>query len=308
MPTITAEMVRDLREKSGAGMMDCKKALTETGGDFEEAQQWLRKKGLAAAAKKSSRAAADGLVAVAVDGPRGVVLEVNAETDFVARNESFQAFVKTLAQLALKNGITDIDTLKAQPYPDTGRTVEEELTHLIATIGEQMTLRRLTTLSVPSGSVVSYVHNELAPGLGKIGVLVALSSGAKGDALKDLGRKLAMHVAAAFPQSLSVSDLDPIAIQKERDVFSDQARASGKPESIIEKMIEGRLKKFYQEVVLLEQTFVMDNETRIADVVEAVAKTEGSPITLTAYARYQLGEGIEIEKKDFAEEVRQAVG
>lgn len=308
MATITAEMVRDLREKSGAGMMDCKKALTETGGDFEEAQQWLRKKGLAAAAKKSSRAAADGLVAVAVDGPRGVVLEVNAETDFVARNESFQAFVKTLAQLALKNGITDIDTLKAQPYPDTGRTVEEELTHLIATIGEQMTLRRLTTLSVPSGSVVSYVHNELAPGLGKIGVLVALSSGAKGDALKDLGRKLAMHVAAAFPQSLSVSDLDPIAIQKERDVFSDQARASGKPESIIEKMIEGRLKKFYQEVVLLEQTFVMDNETRIADVVEAVAKTEGSPITLTAYARYQLGEGIEIEKKDFAEEVRQAVG
>lgn len=308
MATITAEMVRDLREKSGAGMMDCKKALTETGGDFEEAQQWLRKKGLAAAAKKSSRAAADGLVAVAVAGPRGVVLEVNAETDFVARNESFQAFVKTLAQLALKNGITDIDTLKAQPYPDTGRTVEEELTHLIATIGEQMTLRRLTTLSVPSGSVVSYVHNELAPGLGKIGVLVALSSGAKGDALKDLGRKLAMHVAAAFPQSLSVSDLDPIAIQKERDVFSDQARASGKPESIIEKMIEGRLKKFYQEVVLLEQTFVMDNETRIADVVEAVAKTEGSPITLTAYARYQLGEGIEIEKKDFAEEVRQAVG
>jgi elongation factor Ts len=308
MATITAEMVRDLREKSGAGMMDCKKALTETGGDFEEAQQWLRKKGLAAAAKKSSRAAADGLVAVAVDGPRGVVLEVNAETDFVARNESFQAFVKTLAQLALKNGIIDIDTLKAQPYPDTGRTVEEELTHLIATIGEQMTLRRLTTLSVPSGSVVSYVHNELAPGLGKIGVLVALSSGAKGDALKDLGRKLAMHVAAAFPQSLSVSDLDPIAIQKERDVFSDQARASGKPESIIEKMIEGRLKKFYQEVVLLEQTFVMDNETRIADVVEAVAKTEGSPITLTAYARYQLGEGIEIEKKDFAEEVRQAVG
>lgn len=308
MATITAEMVRDLREKSGAGMMDCKKALTETGGDFEEAQQWLRKKGLAAAAKKSSRAAADGLVAVAVDGPRGVVLEVNAETDFVARNESFQAFVKTLAQLALKNGIIDIDTLKAQPYPDTGRTVEEELTHLIATIGEQMTLRRLTTLSVPSGSVVSYVHNELAPGLGKIGVLVALSSGAKGDALKDLGRKLAMHVAAAFPQSLSVSDLDPIAIQKERDVFSDQARASGKPESIIEKMIEGRLKKFYQEVVLLEQTFVMDNETRIADVVEAVAKTEGFPITLTAYARYQLGEGIEIEKKDFAEEVRQAVG
>ncbi|MFM7630667.1 MAG: translation elongation factor Ts [Alphaproteobacteria bacterium] len=308
MATITAEMVRDLREKSGAGMMDCKKALTETGGDFEEAQQWLRKKGLAAAAKKSSRAAADGLVAVAVDGPRGVVLEVNAETDFVARNESFQAFVKTLAQLALKNTIADIDTLKAQPYPGTGRTVDEELTHLIATIGEQMTLRRLTTLSVPSGSVVSYVHNELAPGLGKIGVLVALSSGAKGDALKDLGRKLAMHVAAAFPQSLAVSDLDPIAIQKERDVFSDQARASGKPESIIEKMIEGRLKKFYQEVVLLEQTFVMDNETRIADVVEAVAKTEGSPITLTAYARYQLGEGIEIEKKDFAEEVRQAVG
>ncbi|MFM7622743.1 MAG: translation elongation factor Ts [Alphaproteobacteria bacterium] len=308
MATITAEMVRDLREKSGAGMMDCKKALTETWGDFEEAQQWLRKKGLAAAAKKSSRAAADGLVAVAVDGPRGVVLEVNAETDFVARNESFQAFVKTLAQLALKNAITDIDTLKTQPYPSTGRTVDEELTHLIATIGEQMTLRRLTTLSVPSGSVVSYVHNELAPGLGKIGVLVALSSGAKGDALKDLGRKLAMHVAAAFPQSLAVSDLDPIAIQKERDVFSDQARASGKPESIIEKMIEGRLKKFYQEVVLLEQTFVMDNETRIADVVEAVAKTEGSPITLTAYARYQLGEGIEIEKKDFAEEVRQAVG
>ena len=308
MATITAEMVRDLREKSGAGMMDCTKALTETNGDFEEAQQWLRKKGLAAAAKKSSRAAADGLVAVAVDGPCGVVLEVNAETDFVARNESFQNFVKTLAQLALQQNITDVDALKTQPYPETGRTVEEELTHLIATIGEQMTLRRLTALSVPAGAVVSYVHNELAPGLGKIGVLVALSSGAKADALKDLGRKLAMHVAAAFPQSLSVSDLDPIAIQKERDVFSDQARASGKPESIIEKMIEGRLKKFYQEVVLLEQTFVMDNETRIADVVEGVAKAEGSPITLTGYARYQLGEGIEIEKKDFAEEVRQAVG
>ena len=281
MATITAEMVRDLREKSGAGMMDCKKALTETGGDFEEAQQWLRKKGLAAAAKKSSRAAADGLVAVAVDGPHGVVLEVNAETDFVARNESFQNFVKTLAQLALQKNITDINDLKAQPYPQTGRTVEEELTRLIATIGEQMTLRRLTSLSVPSGNVVSYVHNELAPGLGKIGVLVALSSGAKGEVLKDLGRKLAMHVAAAFPQSLSVSDLDPIAIQKERDVFSDQARASGKPESIIEKMIEGRLKKFYQEVVLLEQTFVMDNETRIADVVDCLLYTSPSPRDLS---------------------------
>jgi elongation factor Ts len=308
MTTITAEMVRDLREKSGAGMMDCKKALSETGGDFEEAQQWLRKKGLAAAAKKSSRAAADGLVAVAVDGPRGVALEVNSETDFVARNESFQAFVKTLAQLALTQNITHIDGLKTLAYPGTGRTVEEELTHLIATIGEQMTLRRLTHLSVPAGAVVAYVHNELSPNLGKIGVLVALSSSAKADVLKDLGRKLAMHVAAAFPQSLSVSDLDPVAIQKERDVFSDQARASGKPEAIIEKMIEGRLKKFYQEVVLLEQTFVMDNETRIADVVENVAKAEGSPIALTAYARYQLGEGIEIEKKDFAEEVRQAVG
>ena len=308
MTAITAELVRQLREKSGAGMMDCKKALSETGGDFEKAQKWLREKGLSTAAKKSSRAAADGLVAVAVDGTQGVVLEVNAETDFVARNESFQQFVLTVAGLALKNKITTVDAINATVYPNTTRTVAEELTNLIATIGEQMNIRRIAHLSVPNGRVVSYVHNELAHNLGRIGVLIALQSDAKPDVLQDLGRKLAMHAAAAFPQSLSIAELDAVAIQKEREIFTTQAKASGKPDSIIEKMVDGRLRKFYEEVVLLEQIFVMDNETRIADLLVNAGKNAGANITMSAYARYQLGEGIEVEVKDFAQEVRAVAG
>jgi elongation factor Ts len=299
---VTAALVKELREKSGAGMMDCKKALTETDGDLDAAIDWLRTKGLASAAKKSGRVAAEGLVGTAVDGTTGAVLEVNSETDFVARNESFQAFVETATKLALSTG-DDIEALKGVAYPETGRTVAEELTHNIATIGENMALRRAKVLSVGDGVVVPYVHNAAKPGLGKIGVLVALESTGDKDKLAELGKQIAMHVAAAAPQSLSTDDLDPASIERERTVLVEQARESGKPEEIIEKMVEGRLRKFYQEVVLLEQTFVVDGETKIAKVVDNAAKDAGAPVKLSGFARFQLGEGIEREESDFAAEV-----
>lgn len=299
---VTAALVKELREKSGAGMMDCKKALTETDGDLDAAIDWLRTKGLASAAKKSGRVAAEGLVGTAVEGTTGAVLEVNSETDFVARNESFQAFVEAATKLALSTG-DDIEALKGVDYPGTGRTVAEELTHNIATIGENMALRRAKVLSVSDGVVVPYVHNAAKPGLGKIGVLVALESTGDKGKLTELGKQIAMHVAAAAPQSLSTADLDPASIERERTVLVEQARESGKPEEIIEKMVEGRLRKFYQEVVLLEQTFVVDGETRIAKVVENAAKEVGAPVTLSGFARFQLGEGIEREESDFAAEV-----
>ena len=299
--SVTAALVKELREKSGAGMMDCKKALAETDGDMEAAIDWLRTKGLATAAKKSGRIASEGLVSFAVDGTRGAVIELNAETDFVARNTEFQEFASTLAGLALDAG--DLDALSEADYPDTGRNVAEELTHKIATIGENMSLRRMATLSVGSGSIVSYMHNATAPGLGRIGVLVALESTAGADVLEGLGKQIAMHIAATSPASLSVDDLDPESVQREREVLIEQAKASGKPQEIAEKMVQGRMKKYYQEVVLLEQTSVIDGETRIADVVANAGKDAGADIALTGYVRFNLGEGIEKEQTDFAAEV-----
>ena len=299
--SVTAALVKELREKSGAGMMDCKKALSETDGDMEAAIDWLRTKGLATAAKKSGRIASEGLVAFAVDGTRGALIELNAETDFVARNTEFQEFASTLAILAL--AADDIEALGGVDYPDTGRNVSEELTHKIATIGENMSLRRMESVSVGSGSVVSYMHNSTAPGLGRIGVLVALESSADKAVLEELGKQIAMHIAATSPASLSVDDLDPESVQRERDVLIEQAKASGKPQEIAEKMVEGRMKKYYQEVVLLEQTSVIDGETQIAGVVANAAKSAGTDIELTAFARFNLGEGIEKEETDFAAEV-----
>lgn len=299
--SVTAALVKELREKSGAGMMDCKKALSETDGDMEAAIDWLRTKGLATAAKKSGRVASEGLVAFAVDGTRGALIELNAETDFVARNTEFQEFASTLATLALD--ADDIEALGGVDYPDTGRNVSEELTHKIATIGENMSLRRMESVSVGSGSVVSYMHNSTAPGLGRIGVLVALESSADTAVLEEIGKQIAMHIAATSPASLSVDDLDPESVQRERDVLIEQAKASGKPQEIAEKMVEGRMKKYYQEVVLLEQTSVIDGETQIAGVVANAAKSAGTDIELTAFARFNLGEGIEKEETDFAAEV-----
>ncbi|GEO81760.1 translation elongation factor Ts [Pararhodospirillum oryzae] len=302
MAEITAALVKGLREKTGAGMMDCKKALAETNGDMEAAVDWLRTKGLAAAAKKAGRTASEGLVGVCVDGTRGAVVEMNAETDFVARNEIFQGFVESLARLALDAG-SDRDALAATPFPGEARTVAEQVTHLIATIGENMNLRRTAALSVEQGVVSSYVHTAIRPGLGKIGVLVALSSAADPAKLDEVGRQIAMHVAAAAPQFATIAEVDPAAIERERAVLTEQARESGKPEAIIEKMVEGRLRKFYEEVVLTEQVFVIDGETRIAKVLENAGKTLGSPVTLKGFVRYQLGEGIEKEVSDFAAEV-----
>ncbi|MEX0502628.1 translation elongation factor Ts [Alphaproteobacteria bacterium LSUCC0719] len=301
MMSVTAALVKELREKSGAGMMDCKKALAETNGDMEAAIDWLRTKGLATAAKKSGRVASEGLVAFCVDGTRGAVIELNAETDFVARNTEFQEFAATLAKLSLD--VDDLDALAAVDYPETGRNVAEELTNKIATIGENMSLRRMAKLSVGSGTVVPYMHNSTAPGLGRIGVLVALESSAGADALEGLGKQVAMHIAATSPASLSVEDLDADAVQRERDVLIEQAKASGKPQEIAEKMVEGRMKKYYQEVVLLEQTSVIDGETRIADVVANAGKETGAEIALTGFVRFNLGEGIEKEETDFAAEV-----
>ena len=299
--SVTAALVKELREKSGAGMMDCKKALNETNGDMEAAIDWLRTKGLATAAKKSGRVASEGLVAFAVDGTKGAVIELNAETDFVARNTEFQEFASTLAGLALAAG--DIDALTAAAYPETGRNGAEELTHKIATIGENMSLRRMAALSVGSGAVVSYMHNATAAGLGRIGVLVALESTAGVDVLEGLGKQIAMHIAATAPASLSVDDLDQDMVQRERDVLIEQAKASGKPQEIAEKMVEGRMKKYYKEVVLLEQVSVIDGETQISDVVAKAGKDAGAEIALTGFVRFNLGEGIEKEETDFAAEV-----
>ena len=299
--SVTAALVKELREKSGAGMMDCKKALAETDGDMEAAIDWLRTKGLATAAKKSGRVASEGLVAFAVDGTKGAVIELNAETDFVARNTEFQEFASTLAGLALAAG--DLDALTAADYPDTGRNVSEELIHKIATIGENMSLRRMAAVSVGSGAVVSYMHNATAAGLGRIGVLVALESSAGADVLEPLGKQIAMHIAATAPASLSVDDLDKDMVQRERDVLIEQAKASGKPQEIAEKMVEGRMKKYYKEVVLLEQVSVIDGETQISDVVAKAGKDAGAEIALTGFVRFNLGEGIEKEETDFAAEV-----
>ena len=306
MAEITAAAVKELRERTGAGMMDCKKALGETQGDMESAIDWLRTKGLAAAAKKAGRTAAEGLVGVAVRGTRGAVVEVNSETDFVAKNEQFQDFVRIVADLALANG-GDMDALAKGPWPEGG-TVEEKLTSNIATIGEHQSLRRAAFLEVGSGAVVSYVHNAAAPGLGKIGVLVALEGEGDKAALETLGKQLAMHIAAANPLALRGEDLDAAMVERERAIASEKAAESGKPADIVARMVDGAIAKFRKENALMSQLFVIDNKTKIEDVVVAEAKKSGSAITLKDYVRFQLGEGIEKKQSDFAAEVAAAAG
>jgi elongation factor Ts len=306
MAEVTAATVKELRERTGAGMMDCKKALAEANGDMEAAVDWLRAKGLAAAAKKAGRTAAEGLVGVAVEGTRGAAVEVNSETDFVARNDQFQDFVRNVAKLALDSG-SDLEALSNAAYPGGG-TVADKLTNNIATIGENQSLRRAAVLEVGQGAVVSYVHNAAAPGLGKIGVLVALESAAPAETLQALGKQLAMHVAAANPLALTGDALDPALIERERAIAIEKAKESGKPQNIAEKMVEGGLAKFRKESALLSQLFVMDNKTPVAEVVASTAKEAGAGIEVTAFVRFQLGEGIEKKQEDFAAEVAAAAG
>jgi elongation factor Ts len=301
MAEISAALVKELREKSGAGMMDCKKALAENNGDVEAAMDFLRKKGLASAAKKSGRAAAEGLVSVQQNGTSGIIIELNAETDFVARNDHFQKFLSDVTDIAAKKNITTIDALKAADLG--GKTVELTLTELIANIGEHMNLRRMQALSVKDGIVSTYVHNALVPNRGKIGVLVALESTGDKDKLAALGRQLAMHIAAARPESLDVASLDQELIARERAIYEDKAKQSGKPADIVGKMVEGSLRKYYEQVVLMEQTYIIDGATKISAVIEAAAKDVGAPVALTSYVRYELGEGVEKKADDFAAEV-----
>jgi elongation factor Ts len=306
MAEITAATVKELRERTGAGMMDCKKALAESNGEMEPAIDWLRAKGLAAAAKKAGRTAAEGLVGVAVQGNRGAVVEVNSETDFVAKNEIFQDFVRNVAELALQHG-TDVEALGAAQYPGGG-TVLEKLTDNIAKIGENQSLRRASVVEVSQGAVLSYVHNQVTPGLGKIGVLVALESAAPTETLSQLGKQIAMHVAAAHPLALSAEELSADLVERERSVAMEKAKESGKPQNIVEKMVEGNLAKFRKENALLSQLFVMDNKTSVAEVVASAAKDAGTGIQLIGFVRFQLGEGIEKKQEDFAAEVAAAAG
>ena len=307
MTEITAALVKKLREETAAGMMDCKKALVETDGDHEAAIDWLRNKGLSAAAKKAGRIASEGLVGVSIDGATGALVEVNAETDFVARNGEFQEFVKTTAGLALESG-GDLDALKAAAYPGTERTVEEQLTHLIATIGENMSLRRVQVIEVSQGIIASYVHNSLSPKLGRIAVLTALESEADSTTLDALGKQISMHVAAIKPLAVSRDGLDPAAVEREREFLAKQARETGKPEEIIEKMLEGQMRKYFEEVCLLDQTFVIDGETKVENVLQQASKESGSAISVSAFGLFVLGEGIEKKKENFAAEVATAIG
>jgi elongation factor Ts len=302
MAQITAALVKELRDKTGVGMMDCKKALVENDGDIESSVDWLRKKGLSQAAKKAGRVAAEGLVAVASGENVGAVAEVNSETDFVARNETFQNFTRNIAELALAKG-GEMDAVLAAEYPGANRSVPDELTDMIATIGENMSFRRCHALSVSNGVVATYVHNALANGVGKIGVLVALESEGDKDALNALGKQIAMHVAATLPRWVSRDEVASEDLERERAILTEQARASGRPENIIEKMVEGRIRKFYEEVVLLEQTFVIDNETKISNVLENAAKDVGAPIEIAGFVRFALGEGIEKKSENLADEV-----
>jgi elongation factor Ts len=295
MAEITADLIKRLRETTGAGMMDCKKALSETAGEFDGAVDWLRKKGLAAAQKKASRVAAEGLVAALVEGNRGAVVEVNSETDFVARNDKFQGFVAGVAKLALES--KDLPDLMARTLPADGKSVADKLTDLIATIGENMSLRRMAAVSVGTGTVAAYVHNALAPGLGKIGVLVGLESSGDKAKLAALGKQLAMHVAAANPQALTAEAVDAAAVERERAILAEKAKASGKPDKVVGMMVEGGLRKFYEDVVLLEQTYVIDGESKVKDVIEKAAKEMGAPVKVAGFVRMALGEGIERTKE-----------
>ena len=307
MAEITTALVKELRERTGAGMMDCKRALSEAAGDVEAATDWLRKKGLAAAAKKASRVTSEGLIGMALAGNAGALVEVNAETDFVARNETFQELVRRIAALA-PGAKGDIDALKAAQVPETGRTVAEEITQAIAVIGENINLRRTAYLEVSNGAVAGYLHNQLAPGLGKLGVLVALESTGDGARVGETGKQLAMHVAATNPQAVSADRVDPAVLERERAIYADQARASGKPENIIEKMVEGRIRKFHEEAVLLEQVFVVDTDKRVKEAVQAAAKELGASAEVVAFVRMVLGEGVDKGSDDFAAEVAQLAG
>jgi elongation factor Ts len=304
MAPVTAALVKQLRDQTGAGMMDCKVALTETDGDFEAAVDWLRKKGLAAAAKKAGRVASQGLVGIEVSGRSGAVIEVNSETDFVARNQDFQALVRAIARLALEVG-GDRDRLLGARVAASGRTVADEITQAIAVIGENITLRRSALVEVGQGVIGSYVHGALAPGLGTIGVLVGLHSSGDPGRLAALGKQLAMHVAAARPQAVSIDRLDAATLQRERAIYADQARASGKPDNIVDKMVEGRVRKFYEEAVLLEQPFVIDPDLKIKDVIDRVAEETGSSIAVTEFVRFALGEGLAGPGANTAEEAPQ---
>ncbi len=302
MTQVTAAMVGELRQKTGSGILDCKKALTECGGDLNAAMEWLRTKGLAAAGKKAGRVAVDGVVAACVKGKRGAVLELNAETDFVARNEIFQELANNLVASALDFS-GDVEAFKASNYGNSGNTVEHSITNAIATIGENIQLRRFTTLGVNQGVVAHYVHNAVAPGLGKIGVLVALESSASAEKLADIGKHLAMHIAAFAPESLTVTELSVEKIETEKRLFKEQALESGKPEAVVEKMVEGRIRKYYEEVVLLEQGFLTDNKQKVKDWLAAAAQKCGAEVKVAGFVRYALGEGIEKPVSDFAADV-----
>lgn len=306
MATITATMVKNLRDTTGAGMMDCKNALKETDGDMEAAIDWLRAKGLSKAAKKAGRVASEGLVGIALDGTRGAIVEINSETDFVARNDQFQALVRQSAMLALEAG-GDIEALRAASYPGAGKSLDEHLSELVGTIGENMSARRTQLLSVETGIVAGYVHNAAADGLGRLGVLVALESAGDQEKVMAFGRQLAMHVAATNPSSVTTDDLDAEEVAREKAILLEQARQTGRPENIIEKMVEGRLRKYFEEVVLVSQTFVIDGENTVEKAVENAAEEIGAPIKITGFVRFALGEGIEKKQADFAEEVAAAV-
>jgi elongation factor Ts len=305
--SVTAQQVKELREMTGVGMMDCKKALAETGGDMEAAIDWLRTRGLAKAAKKAGRVAAEGLVGISTEGTKAAIVEVNSETDFVARNEQFQGIVGNVSKLGVEaNG--DVEKLAEMPYPGTGRSVSAELTDAIAKIGENMNLRRTAVIEVKDGVVGSYVHNTVKPGMGKLGVIVGLESTGDKAVLAGLGKQLAMHIANTNPASVSQDDIDPAIVAKEREIFTEQAKESGKPAEVVAKMVEGRVRKFYEESTLLAQTFVIDGESKVGDIVKQAEKDAGAPIKVTRFVRYALGEGIEKQETDFAAEVAATSG
>jgi len=307
MTSFKLDDVKKIRDLTGAGMMDCKKSLEEVSGNFDEAVDWLRKKGISKASKKSSRVAAEGLVGICVNGKKGVLVEINSETDFVSRNSLFQDFVASVTKTALKvDG--DIEVLKSTNFEGSSHDIATELTNMVAKIGENMNLRRASMLSVSTGIVGSYIHNATCENAGKIAVLVGLESSANQADLLPLAKQIAMHIAAANPEALSIEDIDPSSLEREKNVLMEQARASGKPEEIIEKMMHGRLRKYYEEIVLLEQLFVIDGETKISKVIENEAKKLGSPIKLVGYVSYKLGDGIEKEESDFAAEVAETLG
>jgi elongation factor Ts len=307
MAAITAALVKQLRDQTGAGMMDCKTALTEAGGDLEAATDWLRKKGLAAAAKKAGRLTSEGLIGVQVEERLGALIEVNSETDFVARNETFQQLVRAVAALAPRAG-GDLDALLELQVPDSGRSVADEITHAISVLGENINLRRTAVVEVAEGVVGSYVHGALAPGLGKIGVLVGLRSAGEAEQLAAFGRQLAMHIAAARPQAVSVDRLDPALVARERAIYAEQARASGKPDNILDKIVDGRMRKYHEEVVLLEQAFVIDPDLKVKDALDRLAEKLGSSVTVTGFERFALGEGMASKTGNLADEVAQLAG